>query len=206
MDRLNGAGVYYGGAATEALSCRGETVFIVGGANSAGQAAMNFSRYAREVVMLVRGESLSITMSKYLVDDIAKTPNIRVECGCRVVEAHGTDRLEAISIARGGAGAIEKVPAGALFVFIGAEPRTDWLDGFIERDARGFILTGDALLANGRTPKTWTSERQPGLLETSRPGVFAVGDVRSGSVKRVAAGVGEGSIAIQFVHRYLAKA
>ncbi|MGA3027147.1 MAG: FAD-dependent oxidoreductase [Bryobacteraceae bacterium] len=206
MDRLNGAGVYYGGAATEALSCRGETVFIVGGANSAGQAAMNFSRYAREVVMLVRGESLSITMSKYLVDDIAKTPNIRVECGCQVVEAHGTDRLEAISIARGGAGAIEKVPAGALFVFIGAEPRTDWLDGFIERDARGFILTGDALLANGRTPKTWTSERQPGLLETSRPGVFAVGDVRSGSVKRVAAGVGEGSIAIQFVHRYLAKA
>ena len=155
--------------------------------------------------MLVRGESLSVTMSKYLIDDIAKTPNIRVESRSQVVEAHGDDRLEAISIQRVDSGIVEKVPAGALFVFIGAEPRTDWLDGFVARDARGFILTGDALLGNGKVPKTWTSERPPGLLETSRPGVFAVGDVRSGSVKRVASGVGEGSIAIQFVHQYLAK-
>jgi thioredoxin reductase (NADPH) len=206
MGRLNGAGVYYGAAATEAAGCAGETVYVVGGANSAGQAAMNFSRFAREVVMLVRGESLSITMSKYLIDDIAKTPNIRVECGSQVVEAHGEDRLEAISIACANTGTVEKVPAYALFVFIGAEPRTDWLDGFIARDERGFILTGDALLGNGKTPLTLTSERPPGLLETSRPGVFAVGDVRAGSVKRVASGVGEGSIAIQFVHRYLAKA
>lgn len=205
MDRLNGAGVYYGAAASEAISCRGETVYIVGGANSAGQAAMNFSRYATQVVMLVRGESLSITMSKYLIDDIAKTPNIRVECRSQVVEAHGDERLEAISIERVDSGTVEKVPTCALFVFIGAEPRTDWLNGFIERDARGFILTGNALLGKGKAPKTWTYERLPGLLETSRPGVFAVGDVRSGSVKRVASGVGEGSIAIQFVHQYLAK-
>ena len=205
MDRLNSAGVYYGASAIEAASCAGETVYLVGGANSAGQAAMNFSRYAREVVMLVRGESLSITMSKYLIDDIAKTPNIRVECRREVVEAHGVDHLEAISISCAETGTVERVEAVALFVFIGAEPRTEWLDGFIERDARGFILTGDALIRDGKAPKTWTSEHPPGLLETSRPGVFAVGDVRCGSVKRVASGVGEGSIAIQLVHQYLAK-
>jgi thioredoxin reductase (NADPH) len=206
MERLNGAGVYYGVSATEALSCRDEIVYIVGGANSAGQAAMNFSRYAREVVMLVRGASLSITMSKYLIDDIEKTPNIRVECGKQVAEVHGDDHLEAISITCAETGNVEKVPAGYMFVFIGAEPRTEWLDGFIERDARGFILTGDALIHDGKPPKTWTFDRPPGLLETSRPGVFAVGDVRCGSIKRVASGVGEGSIAIQLVHQYLAKA
>jgi thioredoxin reductase (NADPH) len=167
---------------------------------------MNFSRYAREVVMLVRGASLSITMSKYLIDDIEKTPNIRVECGKQVAEVHGNDHLEAISIACAETGTVEKVPAGYMFVFIGAEPRTEWLDGFIERDERGFILTGDALVHEGKPPKTWTSDRPPGLLETSRPGVFAVGDVRCGSIKRVASGVGEGSIAIQLVHQYLAKA
>ena len=206
MDRLNGAGVYYGAAAVEAEGCEGETVYVVGGANSAGQAAMNFARYAKDVVMLVRGASLSITMSKYLIDDIAKTPNIRVECGTQVVEAHGDDRLEAISISCRATKSVERVPARQLFVFIGAEPRTQWLDGFIERDPRGFILTGDALLAGGNGGKKWTVSRAPWLLETSRPGVFAVGDVRSGSVKRVASGVGEGSIAIQFVHQYLAKA
>jgi thioredoxin reductase (NADPH) len=205
MERLNGAGVYYGAVAAEAQACQGEQVFIVGGANSAGQAAMNFARFASEVVMLVRGESLGITMSKYLTDDIAKTPNIRVEYGSQVAEVHGEDRLEAISISCTRTGTVDKVPASNLFVFIGAEPRTDWLDGFIERDARGFILTGDALLRDGKAPKTWTSERQPGLLETSRPGVYAVGDVRYGSVKRVASGVGEGSIAIQLVHQYMAK-
>jgi thioredoxin reductase (NADPH) len=206
MERLNGAGVYYGVSATEALSCRDEIVYIVGGANSAGQAAMNFSRYAREVVMLVRGAALSMTMSKYLIDDIEKTPNIRVECGKQVTEVHGDNHLEAISITCAETGNVGKVPAGYMFVFIGAEPRTEWLDGFIERDARGFILTGDALVHDGKTPKTWTFDRPPGLLETSRPGVFAVGDVRCGSIKRVASGVGEGSIAIQLVHQYLAKA
>jgi len=206
MERLNGAGIYYGAAATEAAACAGETVFVVGGANSAGQAAMNFARFASEVVMLVRGSSLSSTMSKYLIDDIAKTSNIRVEFGCSIVEAHGEERLEAISVARAGKDGVEKLPARSVFVFIGALPRTDWLSGFVERDARGFILTGDALLANGKASKAPVNGRAPGLLETSRPGVFAVGDVRSGSVKRVASGVGEGSIAIQFVHQYLAKA
>jgi len=205
MERLTGAGVYYGAASTEAAACQGEKVFVVGGANSAGQAAMNFSRYACEVVMLVRGESLSSTMSKYLIDDIAKTANIRVECRRQVTEVHGAERLESISISCSETGTVEQVPADALFVFIGAEPRTEWLDGFIERDTRGFILTGDALIHDGKAPKTWTFERLPGMLETSRPGVFAVGDVRCGSVKRVASGVGEGSIAIQLVHQYLAK-
>ena len=206
MDRLNGVGVYYGAAASEAQGCAGEKVYIVGGANSAGQAAMNFSLYASEVVMLVRGESLGVTMSKYLVDDIAKTPNIHVEYFSEVVEVHGEDRLKAISIRCTKTNSVEKVGACNLFVFIGAEPRTEWLDGFVERDARGFILTGSALIRDGKPPREWSAERPPTLLETSRPGVYAVGDVRYGSVKRVASGVGEGSIAIQLVHQYLAKA
>ena len=203
VDRLSGAGVYYGAGSTEALSCRDETVYIVGGANSAGQAAMNFSRFACRVIMLVRGESLANTMSKYLIDDISRTPNIEVQTHSQVVEVHGAEHLEAISIACSKTGTIEQVPATALFVFIGAEPKTDWLGTFIERDSRGFVLTGTELIRNGKRPSTWTLERDPGLLETSVPGVFAVGDVRHGSVKRVASGVGEGSIAIQFVHQYL---
>lgn len=204
-DRLQGAGVYYGAGPTEAISCKGEDVYIVGGANSAGQAAMNFARYARRVVMLIRGESLAATMSKYLIDAIENTPNIVVETKSQIVEVHGEERLESISLACGRTGTVEKVPATAVFVFIGAEPRTDWLEGFIERDSRGFILTGADTMPDGRRPKSWTLDRDPGLLETSVPGVFAVGDVRHGSVKRVASGVGEGSIAIQFVHQYLAK-
>jgi thioredoxin reductase (NADPH) len=203
IDRLTGAGVYYGAAATEALSCRGETVYIVGGANSAGQGAMNFARFAKRVVMLVRGESLASTMSQYLIDDIARTRNIEVQTQSQVVEVHGEERLEAISIGCGKTGSVDRVPCSGLFVFIGAEPKTEWLNGFVERDARGYILTGIDLLRNGKPPSTWTLDRDPGLLETSAPGVFAVGDVRHGSVKRVASGVGEGSIAIQFVHQYL---
>jgi thioredoxin reductase (NADPH) len=205
IERLQGAGVYYGAGSTEALSCRDEDVYIIGGANSAGQAAMNFARYARNVVMLVRGESLGATMSRYLIDDIAQTPNIRVEYGMEVVAVHGEDKLEALSISCGRSGTVDTVPATCLFVFIGAEPRTEWLDGFIERDNRGFILTGPELMREGKRPPGWTADRDPFLLETSVPGVFAVGDVRHGSVKRVASGVGEGSIAIQFVHSHLAK-
>lgn len=205
IDRLQGAGVYYGAGSTEAISCREEEVYIVGGANSAGQAAIHFARYARSVVMLVRGASLAATMSQYLINDIAQTPNIQVQYGAQVVEVHGNEKLEAISVACLQSGTVEVVPAHSLFVFIGAAPRTEWLEGFVARDDRGFILTGPDLSRQGKRPSGWTADREPFLLETSVPGVFAVGDVRHGSIKRVASGVGEGSIAIQFVHAHLAK-
>ena len=204
-DRLTGAGIYYGAGAFEAASCKDEDVFVIGGANSAGQAAMNFAGYARRVIMLVRGESLSTSMSKYLIDECARKPNIEVQYGVQLVEAHGADRLEAISVRCDRTGEVDKTPAFSVFVFIGAEPGTDWLEGVVARDGRGFILTGPDLFLNGQRPKGWLLDRDPTLLETSLPGVFAVGDVRHGSVKRVASGVGEGSIAIQFVHQYLAK-
>ena len=205
IDRLQGAGVYYGGGTTEAISCRNEDVYIIGGANSAGQAAMFFSRYAQRVVMLVRGDSLAATMSQYLIDQIKDTSNIQVEYRSRVVEVHGQDHLETISTQCDQTGDVSRVPASALFIFIGAEPRTAWLDGSVERDSRGFVLTGPDLMREGKRPKGWSLERDPGLLETNIPGIFAVGDVRHGSIKRVASGVGEGSIAIQFVHQYLSK-
>ncbi len=205
MERLQGAGVYYGAGHAEAISYKDEDVYIIGGANSAGQAAMNFAKYARSVIMLVRGDSLAASMSQYLIDQIKQTPNIQVQFKSRVEEVHGESRLEAISIHCGDSGQIDRVPAIALFIFIGAMPRTDWLAGVVERDERGFILTGAELLREGRRPKGWTLDRDPGLLETNVPGVFAVGDVRHGSVKRVASGVGEGSIAVQFIHQYLAK-
>ncbi len=205
IDRLQGAGVYYGAGTTEAVSCRDEDVYIVGGANSAGQAAMHFARYAKNVIMLVRGESLSATMSQYLIDDIARTPNIRVDCGTTIVAAHGEDHLEELSISCHGSNSVERVPARSVFVFIGAQPRTGWLNGFVQRDPHGFVVTGPDLARDGKRPPGWNLDRDPFLLETSVPGVFAVGDVRHGSVKRVASSVGEGSIAIQFVHNYLAK-
>jgi thioredoxin reductase (NADPH) len=203
MDRLQGAGVYYGGTATEAIACRDEDVYIIGGANSAGQAAMFFSAYARRVVMLVRGESLGATMSQYLIEQIQTAGNIDVEYHSRVAEVHGDDRLESVSVVCDQTGDVKRMPASSLFVFIGAEPRTAWLDGIVERNDRGFILTGPDLLKSGKKPRGWMLERDPSLLETNVPGVFAVGDVRYGSVKRVASGVGEGSVAIQFVHQYL---
>jgi thioredoxin reductase (NADPH) len=203
MDRLQGAGVYYGGTSTEAISCRDEDVLIVGGANSAGQAAMFFSQYAKRVVMLVRGDSLATTMSQYLIEQVQATQNIHIEYRTRVLEVHGADRLESVSIVCDLSGDINRVPANSMFVFIGAEPCTSWLGGVVERNERGFILTGPDLLKSGKRPRGWTLERDPGLLETNIPGVFAVGDVRYGSVKRVASGVGEGSVAIQFVHQYL---
>jgi len=205
VDRLQGAGVYYGGGTTEALSCKGEIVYVVGGANSAGQAAMNFAKYADRVVMLVRGTSLASTMSQYLIDQIEKTPNIQLWAHASVVEVHGESHLEEISILCSDTNKIERVPASAMFIFIGALPRTDWLTDLVERDERGFVLTGPDLIRDGQRPKGWTIDRDPFLLETNVPGIFAVGDVRHGSIKRVASGVGEGSVAVQFIHQYLSK-
>src|SRR6185312_11595981 len=205
IDRLQGAGVYYGGGSTEAISCRGETVYVVGGANSAGQAAMNFSKYADRVVILVRGASLASTMSQYLIEQIEHTPNIQLWTHANVAEAHGETHLQEISVLCSDTNKVERVPASSMFIFIGALPRTDWLGDLVERDARGFILTGPDLMWEGKRPKSWTLERDPFLLETNIPGLFAVGDVRHGSVKRVASGVGEGSVAVQFIHQYLSK-
>jgi thioredoxin reductase (NADPH) len=205
VDRLQGAGVYYGGGATEALSCKGEIVYVVGGANSAGQAAMNFAKYAERVVILVRGSSLSATMSKYLIDQIQQTPNIQIWSHARVSEVHGESHLEEVSVLCSDTNKVERVPASSVFIFIGALPQTNWLGDLVERDDRGFILTGPDLIREGVRPKGWTLERDPFLLETNIPGVFAVGDVRHGSVKRVASGVGEGSVAVQFIHQYLSK-
>jgi thioredoxin reductase (NADPH) len=205
IDRLQGAGVYYGGGATEALSCKGEMVYIVGGANSAGQAAMNFSKYAERVVILVRGDSLSSTMSQYLIDQIKETTNIQLWTHASVAEVHGETHLEEISVVCSDTNKVERVPASSMFIFIGALPRTDWLAGTVERDERGFIRTGPDLMQGGQRPKGWSPDRDPFLLETNVPGIFAVGDVRHGSVKRVASGVGEGSVAVQFIHQYLSK-
>jgi thioredoxin reductase (NADPH) len=205
IDRLQGAGVYYGGGTSEALSCKGETVYIIGGANSAGQAAMHFSKFANKVIMLVRGESLAATMSHYLIEQIEKTANIEVWTQSSVTEVHGEQRLDSITVKRGSSGELQKIPASSLFIFIGAQPRTTWLGDLIERDERGFVLTGPDLMRDGKRPETWTLDRDPGLLESNIPGIFAVGDVRHGSVKRVASGVGEGAVVVQFIHQYLAK-
>jgi thioredoxin reductase (NADPH) len=205
VDRLQGAGIYYGGGSTEALSCKGEIVYVVGAANSAGQAAMNFARFAERVVILVRGSSLSSTMSQYLIEQIQQTPNVQIWAHASVAEAHGDGHLEEISVLCTDTNKVERVRANAMFIFIGALPRTDWLSGVVERDDRGFILTGPDLIRVGEHPKGWNLERDPFLLETSVPGIFAVGDVRHGSVKRVASGVGEGSVAVQFIHQYLSK-
>jgi thioredoxin reductase (NADPH) len=205
IDRLQGAGVYYGGGSTEALRCKGEIIYVIGGANSAGQAAMNFAKYAERVVIVVRGSSLSSTMSRYLIDQIKEMPNIQIWPNASVAEAHGETHLEEISFLCSDTNKLERVPASAMFIFIGALPRTDWLADVVERDERGFVLTGPDLLRDGQRPKGWALDRDPYLLETNIAGIFAVGDVRHGSVKRVASGVGEGSVAVQFIHQYLSK-
>jgi thioredoxin reductase (NADPH) len=202
VERLTGAGVYYGATMTEAKSCANENVYIIGGANSAGQSAMYFSKYARKVTMLVRAESLKNSMSKYLIDQIAATSNIEVRTRCQVVEALGEIRLECLRLC--GPEGEETVPASGLYIFIGAAPNTDWLPESIMRDANGFLLSGPDLKVDGKMVKGWNQGREPYLLETSVPGVFVAGDVRHGSVKRVASSVGEGSISVQFIHQYLA--
>jgi len=201
-DRLTGRGIYYGAALVEAVACKDEEVFVVGGANSAGQAALHFARYACKVTMLVRGTGLSATMSKYLIDEIGRTSNIVLEPFTQVLEALGEDHLEALKL-EGPKGEFE-VPASSLFVFIGAAPGTEWLPASILRDDAGFLLAGQDLRIDGKLPEYWKEQREPFLLESSVPGVFVAGDVRHGSVKRVASAVGEGSIAVQFVHQYLA--
>jgi thioredoxin reductase (NADPH) len=202
-ERLNGAGIYYGSAMTQAFFFRDEDIFIVGGANSAGQAAVYLSGFARSVTLLVRGPSLSAGMSRYLIDQIGQLPNVRVRPLSQVVVVHGDTHLEAISILDGPSGRVERYPAAALFIFIGASPQTDWLRGCLELDDNGFILTGPDLVTDGKEPQ-WREAREPYLLETSVPGVFAAGDVRHGSMKRVASAVGEGAMAVSFVHQYLA--
>jgi thioredoxin reductase (NADPH) len=199
---LVGAGIYYGAALTEAAMCRGRDLFVVGGANSAGQGAMFFSRYARKVTMLVRGPGLD-AMSRYLVDRIHDAPNIEVRTGCAVVGVRGTERLEAITVADSGSGESLELAADAVFVFIGAAPRTEMLDGLVTLDPEGFVRTGRDLMVAGAGPAGWTLDRDPFPYETSMPGVFAAGDVRYGSGKRVAAAVGEGSATIAMVHAYL---
>jgi thioredoxin reductase (NADPH) len=206
IDRLTGAGVYYGGTVAEAFFCRNEDIYIIGGANSAGQAALHFSRYARTVTMLVRAESLTRSMSHYLIEQIDARKNINVRLRTTVVEAHGEERLEGITILDAARGEKETVETHSLFIFIGALPHTEWLEGVVARDGHGFILTGPDLartIGDGHRPAGWPLERDPFWLESSAPGIFAAGDVRHGSVKRVAAGVGEGATAVQFIHEYL---
>ncbi len=202
-DRLLNAGVYYGATLSEAPTCSNEEIYIVGGANSAGQAAVHFAKYARKVTMLVRAPSLVASMSKYLIDQIAGTPNIEVETDAEVSELAGDTHLECIGVTRNGQ--LSQRPASSLFIFIGAAPKTDWLPECVLRDERGFVLAGPDLKKGGKLPTWWAEERDPYLLETSVPGIFVAGDVRFGSVKRVASSVGEGSIAVQFMHQYLAQ-
>jgi thioredoxin reductase (NADPH) len=202
-DRLTGLGVFYGSAATEAPACAGEHVYVVGGANAAGQAAMFLSRHARRVTLLVRADGLERSMSYYLVRQIRDTPNIQVRPQTQVVGMAGQQHLERLSLCDTRNGSMETVPASFLFVFIGAAPCTEWLDGVVERDPKGFLLTGPDLLVGGRRPTGWPLDRDPYPLEGSVPGIFAAGDVRANSVKRVASAVGEGAMAIQLVHRYL---
>jgi thioredoxin reductase (NADPH) len=202
---LSGRGVYYGAAATEAAAYRDQDVYVVGGGNSAGQAAMYFSQYARQVTILVRGEGLAATMSRYLIDQIAETPNIRVLSHTEVQEVVGSDHLERLTLRDIRTKECEKVDAAGLFIFIGAAPRTEWLDGVVARDRYGYILAGPELPKDERgNPAGWPLARDPFLLEASVPGIFVAGDVRANSIKRVASGVGEGAIAVQFIHRYLA--
>jgi thioredoxin reductase (NADPH) len=204
IDKLTGAGVYYGASMVEALSCQGEDVYMVGGANSAGQAAIHFSKYAKTVTLVVRGDSLTKSMSHYLVNQISRTSNINILLNSRVVEVQGENRLQLVTILNTDTGEQHTVNCSMLYIFIGAVPHTEVLAGLVERDANGFILTGQDLIHDERKrPKGWYLDRSPLLLETNVPGIFAAGDVRYGSTKRVATGVGEGSLAVQLIHQYL---
>lgn len=203
IERLVGAGVYYGAAMTEAAAVRGQDVVIVGGANSAGQGAMFFSRYARQVTMVIRGPSLAAAMSSYLVERIGNTPNIQVLLNTRVTGVAGEGRLGAVQLTDDATGGVRELPACGMFIFIGTAPRTQLVADLVQRDAQGFILTGPDLMPDGRRPRGWTADRDPYLFETSVPGIFAAGDARGGSGKRVASAVGEGSATVRQVHSYL---
>jgi thioredoxin reductase (NADPH) len=203
-DRLTGSGIYYGGATTEASFYRGERVAVQGGGNSAGQAAVYLARFAEHVTVLVRADSLASGMSAYLVDQIGATPNITVRVNVNVVGLHGTDALETVDVADKADGSLDTLPVAAMFVFIGQAPRTDWLGDLVERDKAGFVLTGVDLAPAGEHPRGWQLARQPFLLETNVPGIFCAGDVRLNSVKRIASAVGEGAMAVRFVHQHLA--
>jgi thioredoxin reductase (NADPH) len=205
LEALIGAGVFYGAAASEARAMQGQPVCVVGAGNSAGQAAAHLAKYAASVTMLVRGDTLATSMSEYLITELGQTPNVTVRLGVEVVDGEGDGRLEALTIRDRATGTIERVPTAALFVLIGAEPHTDWLEGVVERNRQGYILTGRDLMDGEQPPAGWPLRRPPLLLETSLPGVFAAGDVRFRSVKRVASAVGEGATAVQLLHQYLAE-
>ena len=203
LDRLSGAGVYYYAPMSDAFSYRDGNIYIVGGANSAGQAAMYFSKFARQVTMLVRGNSLSDTMSQYLENQIAATKNIEVKLNSSVTAVEGVDRCEKITIQNNKTRSTETVPASALLIYAGAVPRTDWLAGMVERDAQGYLISGQHLMLEGKRPTGWAVDRDPFYLETSVPGIFVAGDVRHRSAKGVTSGVGEGAMAVKLVHQYL---
>jgi thioredoxin reductase (NADPH) len=205
VDEFTGRGIYYGAAATEARATAGADVYMIGGANSAGQAAVYCAKFARSVTLLIRSGELEHGMSRYLIDQLRNTPNVRIRLQAEVTAAHGTDHLERITITDRTSGDSEDLPASFLFIFIGAQPRTEWLGTTVERDDRGFILSGRDLGSGSARPRGWPLERDPFPLETSVPGVFVGGDVRHSYVKRVAAAVGEGSMAVSMVHQYLAK-
>ncbi len=203
IEKLSGAGVYYGASLAEAIAYKDQDVIIVGGANSAGQAALFFARYARKVTMLSRSSSLSRSMSAYLVKQIAKVENIEVLDNSEVDEVHGTDQLESVTFTNRNSGETKTVPAAALFIFVGAIPHSELVADVVERDRVGFILTGQDLVDDGKRPQGWKPNRDPFYLETSVPGIFAAGDVRHGSVKRVATAVGEGAVAVKLIHQHL---
>jgi len=205
LDRLIGTGVFYGAAGSEAVVMKGEDVFVIGGGNSAGQAALHLAKYANQVTILVRGQSLAETMSEYLIQEISASATIKVRLNTHVIDGGGEDRLEWLLLENTVTGETERVSTVALFVLIGATPHTDWLPAEIRRDPQGYIITGQDLMVDGKPPAGWPLERAPLLVEASMPGVFVVGDVRHRSVKRVASAVGEGSIAIQLIHQYLAE-
>jgi thioredoxin reductase (NADPH) len=203
VDELTGAGVYYGAALTEASNYKDQHVFVVGGANSAGQGAMYFARYSSKVTMLVRGGSLANSMSQYLIDQIDAQENIEVLTNTEVVEVKGKNKLEEITYVNNLSNETTTVPAAALYIFIGAVPHTEMVADVIECNRAGFIPTGPDLILNGKPPKGWRLKRDPLLLETNVPGVFAAGDVRQGAVRRVASAVGYGAIVVSQVHQYL---
>lgn len=205
IEPLTGAGVYYGASLTEASACADQPVFIVGAGNSAGQAALYLAQSVAKVVMVVRDDSLAKKMSQYLVERIETNSKIEVRLESQVTAVHGDGHLEAVTVRHVPSRAEETAPAAGLFIFIGAIPCTDWLSGVVKMDEHGFVLTGSKLLQNGQAKKDWSLDREPFLTESSVPGIFVVGDIRAGSVKRVASAVGEGSVTVQFIHQYLSK-